>query len=202
MPRFRDRPATQPVFTSRLLNPWLAFAAMGAALLHLDLAWAAVAFLAAHPVAVGALCGALAVIGIAELTWGLVALVTDRPASPRLARWAALVPVVGWVLVLVGGMLVGGSTTELAIPFLPMGTATLLNLFIAGALSMRLRVGHRVPSPGPEAGHAGVRGAFLVVFVAAPLVVSALVAPALFQAATWPGQAPNLPIITPGHRSH
>jgi hypothetical protein len=213
VPTFRDRPATRAASAPRLLNPWLAFTALGAAVVHLALAWAAAGFLSAHPVAAGALCGILTIIGTAELVWGLLVLAIDRAVVPRLARWAALVPVAGWVLLLVGGVLASGApqagvpaggsvTAGLAVPFLPMGIATLFNLFIAGGLSMHLRTGPRMPPPAAGAGRTDVRGAFVLGLVVAPLLVSALVAPALSEAAAWPGQAPNLPVITPGHRSH
>ena len=107
---------------------WLALAAVGAGIVHLALAWAAVGHLVGRPsVAGGALTGVLILVGVAELSWGMVALIINRPFVPDSARWAALAPVAGWALALTGGALVG----DLALPFLPMGYCD------------RVRLGHR-----------------------------------------------------------
>ena len=131
MPTFRDHAPREAGETHRVVLTWLALAAVGAGIVHLALAWAvAVRSIGGHPVAGGVLAGVLALAGSAELVWGLVALLIDRATMPGLARWAALAPVAGWALVLVSG----ATVDELALPFVPMGTATVFDLFIAGGL--------------------------------------------------------------------
>lgn len=198
MPTFRNHAPEEAGETHRVVLTWLALAAVGAGIVHLALAWAvAVRYIGGHPVAGGVLAGVLALVGSAELVWGLVALLIDRVAVPGLARWAALAPVAGWALALVSGV----AVDELALPFVPMGTATVFDLFIAGALSVRPRT-RRESSPHPGAASASLHGAVLVGLVAAGLAVSALVAPALSATASWSRQPPGTQAITPEHGSH
>ena len=146
---------------SPVTRSWLAFAAIGAALIHFALVIAAPV-----PFAVG-----LALLGIVELLWGVACLSRDRLLVPRIARTAALVPALLWaVLLLISAAL---ASPDLATPlaFVPMGTATGFELVIAVVISIRLRSPRAVPVRG------GTRT--LVGIVAGALVVAALTAPAL-----------------------
>ena len=183
----------------RLVGSWLALAAVGAGIVHLALAWAAAGHLVGpQSVAGGALTGVLIVVGIAELSWGMVALIMGRPFAPDPARWAALAPVAGWALALIGGALVG----DLALPFLPMGIATLFDLVIAAGLSVQLRTGQAAASHTSGSDNASMHPAFLLGLIAAALVSSALVAPALSETMFWRSQAPATQTMTPEHGSH
>jgi hypothetical protein len=199
VPIFRNHASGPAGGVRRLVLTWLALAAVGAGIVHLALAWAvAVRFSGGLPVAGGVLAGALALVGSVELVWGLVGLLIDRVAVPGFARWVALAPVAGWALVLVSG----ASAGALALPFLPMGAATVFDLFIAGVLSVRLRSGRREASRQPGGDRRSWRGVVLVGLVAAGLAVSALVAPALSVTASWSQQSPATQVITPEHGSH
>lgn len=199
MPTFRNHASTDAGEVHRLVRSWLALAAVGAGIVHLALAWAvATRLLGTHPVIGAALAGVLSLVGIAEASWGLISFVIDRVTTPRLARWAALAPVAAWALVLAGGAAAG----SLALPFLPMGTATVFDLFIAGGLSVHLRGTGRKPSGRSGAHGAWMRGAVLLGLVAAGLVVSAAVAPALSETVSWSRQVPVTQSITPEHGSH
>jgi hypothetical protein len=198
VPTFRNHASREAGEVHRLVRSWLALAAVGAGIVHLALAWAAAVRLSGvHPVVGGALAGVLALVGIAEVAWGLVALVIDRVPTPGLARWASLAPVAAWALVLVSGA--GGG---LALPFLPMGTATVFDLFIAGGLSVHLRSARRKSSRHPRGDGPAMRGAVLLGLVAAGLAMSALVAPALSATVSWSQQSPATQAITPEHGSH
>ncbi|GAB3040839.1 hypothetical protein GCM10027052_22740 [Parafrigoribacterium mesophilum] len=179
-------------------------AGVGAGIVHATLALATASRLTdVPPGAAGVACGFLAIAAIAELAWGLIGLVINRTAVPRFARWAALVPVVGWVLMLVSGELGSGAPADsFALPFLPMGTATLFDLFIAAGLSVRLRAPRRASSLHPGSDRADVRGASVLSLVAAGLMVSALVAPALSETASWRLQVADTQQFTPEHGAH
>lgn len=199
MPTFRNPASRDAAQGHRLLRAWLALAAAGAGIVHLALGWAAATrLIGAHPVAGSALAGVLAVVGIAELAWGLVGLVIDRGPVPGLARWAALAPVAAWALVLVSGATAGA----LALPFVPMGVATVFDLFIAGGLSVLLRGVRRESSRHPGGDGSSMHGAVLLGLVAAGLAMSALVTPALSAAVSWSQQSPATQAITPEHGSH
>ena len=114
MPTFRNPASRDAAQGHRLLRAWLALAAVGAGIVHLALGWAAATrLIGVHPVAGSALAGVLAVVGIAELAWGLAGLVIDRGPMPGLARWAALAPVAAWALVLVSGATAARSRSRL-----------------------------------------------------------------------------------------
>lgn len=101
----------------------LAFAALGAGLVHLVVAIAA-------PVAPAV---ALGVVAVAELLWG--ALAVSRPGFPvpRVALVGALVPPAAWAVLLATG---AGAGT---VPVLPMVGATLLDLAVGAGIAWGLR---------------------------------------------------------------
>lgn len=171
-----------------VLRGWLGFFALGAGLVHL-------ALVIGSPLAVGI---PLVIVGAAEFAWGVFAFTRPTLPLPRLARVAALIPILGWVAVLV----LGGIGTIGGLRVLPMLVASLLDLAIAIGITWILR---RDPAQAP----ALLRpGRYLLSLGAGALVVAALTTPAL--AATEAGDAaiPHggdepLELILPGgHGSH
>jgi hypothetical protein len=76
-----------------VVRAWLGFLALGAGLIHLALATGA-------PVAVAA---PLLVVGAAEFGWGVFAFTGPRIPAPRATRLLALVPILGWAVLLLAG---------------------------------------------------------------------------------------------------
>jgi hypothetical protein len=179
-----------------VLRSWLGFLAIGAGLVHVALA-------VGSPPAVAA---ALVVVGAAEFAWGALAIARPTPLAPQLARAAALIPVIGWALLLVvaGTDSLGPLTSSTQL--LPMLVASLFDLLVAGGLTAMLRrAAPAAPAPAAAAAttpaaiaHPGRR---LVAVVIGALVIAAITAPAL--AATEAGQLAGNPgtsfVGTPGH---
>lgn len=113
---------------SPIVRGWLAFAALGAGLIHLALVMGA-------PVA---LAVAFGLLGFTEFAWGVVTFVRE-PFAPRAAIAVAIVPTVAWVGLV--AVTASGGMRELAasIDVLPPGVATLFELFIAAALGAHVR---------------------------------------------------------------
>lgn len=145
---------------SAVARSWIAFAAVGAGLIHLALAVDA-------PL-LGALL--LAGIGITEFAWGVLVMFDERFLAPRVAVVAALAPVALWVVALVVGIQ--------SFRPVPLGVATLLELFVATTIAVALR-----RSRQPRA--VSTRRYVLGLLVGA-LVIGGLTAPAL--GATAAGQ--------------
>lgn len=172
-----------------VLRGWLGFFALGAGLVHL-------ALVIGSPLAVGI---PLVVIGAAEFAWGVFAFTAPALPLPRLARVAALVPILGWVAVLV----LGGIGAIGGLRVLPMLVASLLDLAIAIGITWILR---RDPATPPVP----LRPSrYLLSLGAGALVVAALTTPAL--AATEAGDAaiphggddePFVLNLPGGHGSH
>jgi hypothetical protein len=167
---------------SAVVRGWLGFIALGAGLIHL-------ALVIGSPAAVGI---PLIVIGAAEFAWGVFAFTRPSLPLPRIARVAALVPILGWVAVLVvpGAGAIGG------IRVLPMLLASLLDLAIAIGITWILR-------RPPARAEAPLRpGRYILALGAGALVVAALTTPAL--AATEAGDAalPNGGLDLPGGHGH
>lgn len=171
-----------------VLRGWLGFFALGAGLVHL-------ALVIGSPLGVGI---PLIIVGAAEFAWGVFAFTAPVLPLPRLARVAALVPILGWVAVLV----LGGIGAIGGLRVLPMLVASLLDLAIAIGITWILR---RDPAKKP----APLRpGRYLIALGAGALVVAALTTPAL--AATEAGAAavphgdeePFELILPGGHGSH
>lgn len=151
---------------SAVVRCWLAFAALGAGLIHLALVLRAPA-----PVAV-----TLVVLGLAELVWAVAALRGEDTPVPRLAMLVGAASAAGWAVLLV----VDAS----AVSGLAMGIATLFDVAVAVVLAARLR-------RASERGSAGARdaasettsppraGRFVLGVGAGALLVGALTTPAL-----------------------
>lgn len=106
---------------SPIVRGWIAFAAVGAGLIHLALVISA-------PLFGGAL---LAGVGIVEFAWGVMVMFDERFLVPRLAVVAVLAPIGLWI----AGLLLDADSFR---PF-PLAIATLFELFIAVALAVSLR---------------------------------------------------------------
>ena len=128
-----------------LIRTWLGLGALGAGLVHLAVA------AGATPAALAL----LAVIGAAEVVWGVTALARERVPVPRLALGGAAAAVVGVAGVLVlraGAMSHIAMTTAgpiAGVPPVPMLGAAVLELGCAGGLAVVVRRGDREsPQPG------------------------------------------------------
>ncbi len=146
---------------------WLAFAAVGAGLIHFSLVLTADAV--AAPV--------LAVVGVIEFGWGVLAMFDERFTFARVVSIAALAPTAAWVLALVLGF--GGSFRPV-----PLALAGLLEFFVAGALI----VDRRRARPAS----AVTTGRYLVGLAVGALLIGGITA--LGLAASASGQ----PSISPG----
>jgi hypothetical protein len=188
-----------------IIRVWLAFAAIGAALIHLAVGAGAPLLLAV----------ALVGLGIAELGWGVAVLVRGRLLWPDVVLLAGLAPVFLWgvVAALGGGF---GLPPEAALPLFPLAVASLFNLFVAGVLAAnRRRAGTATPTaaPGLSAGAAAASSPqgwrFLTGVIVAGFLFSGLTTPAL--AATDAGtqaaphgshSIPGLDYLNGGHSHH
>ena len=147
----------------QITRSWLAFAAMGAGMIHLALAPGFGVPGAVAPV----------VLGAAEFGWGVAMLARDRFVVIRLTRVAAFVPAIGWGILLLVAVALQAPTLASILPVLPMAVATLFTLVIAAALSARMR--H--PSVRSDRPVGAYR--YLAALMAGGLLVSALTTSAL-----------------------
>ncbi|MCU1440564.1 MAG: hypothetical protein JWP85_1561 [Rhodoglobus sp.] len=178
---------TMPTIT----RTWVAFAAIGTGLIH-------VALVIGSPLPLGIV---LAVVGLVEFGWGVLAFARETVAFPRVALVLAIAPVVLWGLLLVSSAI--SDTPELAgsLGLVPLGIATLFELFIAGVLAVHLRRSDPEQPPRPPS-----ISRYLVGLVVGGLAVAGFTTPAL--AATGVGtfaqphgeQAPpGEELFLPGH---
>jgi hypothetical protein len=141
-----------------VVRAWLGFFALGAGLIHL-------ALVIGSPVAVGI---PLVLIGIAEFAWGVFTFTATAIPFARAARIAAVVPILGWVALLV---LIGPGSVP-GVRVLPMLVASLLDLAVAIAITAVLRRADSTARP--------LRSVpYLLGLGAGALVVAALTTPAL-----------------------
>jgi hypothetical protein len=170
-----------------VVRVWLGFFALGAGLIH-------VALVIGSPPTIGI---PLLLVGIAEFAWGVFAVTAAQTPVPRVARIAALVPILGWAV-----LLLAGSGTDLGVRVVPMLVASLLDLAIAIAISLRLRRSISAQSQPLRP------GTYLLGLGLGALVVGALTAPALAATeAGESGQTPGTPVESPtdlpdGHPAH
>jgi hypothetical protein len=163
---------------------WLGFFALGAGLIHL-------ALVIGSPLPIGI---PLLVVGIAEFVWGIVALTSPEVPFARVARGAALAPILGWVALLV----LAGAAGLSGVRVLPMLVASLLDVAVAVTITAVLR---RDPAHKPRPLRPGP---YLLALGAGAVVVAALTIPALAATevgdlAQHGGYESNLP---PGHPGH
>lgn len=122
---------------SVLVRTWPALCALGAGLVHLAVASSSVPWLAVP----------LMIVGLAELSWAIVALVQQRNPVPRLALAVALAPAAAaGVFALVnaaaghGGMQMSTHATVAgALAVVPLALASCLDLVVAFACGRALR---------------------------------------------------------------
>ncbi|MEO6199541.1 MAG: hypothetical protein ABIX44_00090 [Cryobacterium sp.] len=126
------------------MNPviriWLAFAAIGAALIHL-----AVGASAPLPLAI-----ILVGLGIAELGWGVATLVRGRTVMQDATIALALVPVFVWGVTATLGSGLGVSADSTGLPFYPMAIASLFDITLSAALAIFRRRGTRRATAGAD----------------------------------------------------
>jgi hypothetical protein len=138
---------------SAIVRGWIAFAAVGAGLIHLALVISA-------PLLGGVL---LAGVGILEFAWGVMVMFDERFLVPRLAVVAVLAPIGLWIAAVV-------LDAESFRPF-PLAISSLLELFIALALAISLRRPREPRSVGTRR--------YVLGLTAGALVVGLLTGPAL-----------------------
>ena len=114
---------------SQITRSWLAFAALGAGVIHLGIAPGN-----AIPVAI-----VLGVLGSAEFAWGVGVLYSDRFVVPRAAVVGAFFPVIGWGLILLAAVALENPALASSFPAFPMAVASLFNLVIAAVVALQLR---------------------------------------------------------------
>jgi hypothetical protein len=153
---------------SPITRSWLAMAGLGAGLTHIALGAGAPLPLALP----------LVLVGVAEIAWGIAAVIRDRLPLPTIALIGSLVPLFGWALLITVASLTGRPELLAPLPFLPMASAALMGLF----LSAMLAVHHRrrlagdyaeAPASPPSAGR------YLLGVLVGGLLVSGLTTPAL-----------------------
>lgn len=139
-------------------------AAIGAGLVHLATA-------IGSPPAVAAV---VAVIGVAEFGWGVVAVASRGIPLPAAARLGAVVPVVLWVLVLVvaGPAQLGPFTSSIRLA--PMLAASALDLVVVIAITAALR--RAASGRSPRRGRGPVIATVLAGVAIAALTAAALTA--------------------------
>jgi hypothetical protein len=157
---------------STITRTWLAFAAIGAGLIHL-------ALVISSPVPIAIV---LILVGIAEFGWGVLAFARERVAAPRLVLFFALVPLLLWGLTVAASTVFDDPEISSSLGFGALGAATVLELFIAITLAVQLRRGvdfAKVPATPPA-------GRYLLALVVGGILVGGITTPAL--AATDAGQ--------------
>ena len=165
---------------------WLAFAAVGAGLIHL-------ALVIGSPAASAAI---FAIVGIVEFAWGLVSIATSRLLAPRVALIGALVPALFWVLAIFVAS--GAHLPQLAtsLRVFPLLVATLLEFFLAATIA----ISQRRASEASEAAVPSSTARQLLGIAAGVIVIAALTAPAL--AATQVGELAVPPGTFDDHSGH
>jgi hypothetical protein len=140
---------------------FLAVAALGAGLLHAALA----------PSAPPPLLAAFLLLALAELLWAAATLARDCPPAFRLIPALALLPVGMWAALAVAGATSSGGTA-IALPLIPMGAASLLDVTVAATAAVVIRRGRPVPAQS-----SALR--FVISLMLSACVVSAITIPAL-----------------------
>lgn len=124
------------------MNPinrsWLAFAAIGAALIHLAVG-------AAAPLPLSII---LVGLGIAELGWGVLSLIRGRILAQDATIALALVPVFVWGVTATLGSGLGVSADSTGLPFYPMAVASLFDIVLSTALAVSRRRAARWTTAG------------------------------------------------------
>jgi hypothetical protein len=149
-----------------LTRIWIAFAALGAGLIHLAVAAAAPPLLLVT----------FLVLGSAEVAWSAATMLRSRFVLRRLALVGSILALVAWASALLLGDAVGVTVDTL--PPLPLASASLLDIVVAIAMAASLRRSPDGPPPrAPEPG----AGWTVLGIAAGAVVMSLLTLPALGQ---------------------
>lgn len=114
-----------------ILRSWLAFAALGAGVLHLALA----------PGSPAAIALILVPLGAFEFGWGLAVLARGRLVWAAAVRWVALAPILSWAALLLVVRMLGVPEFADSPSAVPMGVASVFDFVIAISLNVHLRRG-------------------------------------------------------------
>jgi hypothetical protein len=154
---------------STITRTWLAFAAIGAGLIHL-------ALVIGSPLPIALVAGT---IGVVEFGWGVVTFSRERIDAPRLVLFCALAPMLLWGLLIAAATVFATPAFASGLGLLPLTSATLLELVVAVTIAIGLRRGtdFRTAAKAPPAGR--YLGALLV----GGILVGALTTPALASTA-------------------
>lgn len=182
-----------------LVRIWLAFSAIGAALIHLAVG-------ASAPLVLGII---LVGFGLAELGWGVLVLIRSRLLVPGIVLTAALGPVIVWAAAISLGF--GLPAEAVALPLFPMLVASLFDLFLAGSLAVRRRRAlarssgalSTATTPDPQ-GWRFVTGLILAGFLVSGLTTPALAATDAGSHAVPHGShsIPGFEFLDGGHAHH
>ena len=173
---------------------WLAFAAICTGIIHAALA-------ATAPLPLAPL---LALLGLAELAWGVLAITRDRIPAPVAVLAAALAPIAAWGALVLAAAAGGARDLLEPLPLLPMAVAATFELFVALVVGRHVRAGARRAIPdSPQQPPAG---RYLVALITGALASAALVTPALAATDAGEGALPHghgiLPAETTEHVGH
>jgi hypothetical protein len=163
----------------QITRTWLAFAALGAGLIHLALVVGAPA-----PLAI-----TLVLLGLVEFSWGIITLARDDVVLPRLARVVAIAPVILWSLLVVVSMLLAADDIVASLTLVPMSIALIFQVFIALVITRHLRRASTTDDGTVDAAAAPTAptaGRYLLALTVGALLVGGLTTPAL--AATEAGR--------------
>jgi hypothetical protein len=160
---------------SPIVRGWLAFAALGTGIIHLALVIGA-------PLPLAVVFG---VLGFTEFAWGVLTFARE-PLAPRVALVVAVVPIVGWAVILSTGPSMAPGLLE-SLDLLPIAVSTLFELFVVGVLGLQLRRDREATTPPPRAPGTAK---YLLGIGAGALVIATLTSPAL--AATEAGAGASM----------
>lgn len=170
---------------------WIAFAALGAGLIHLAVAAAAAPLLLVP----------FAVLGSAELAWSIATMLLSRYPVRPLALVGAILPLVTWATALMLGDAIGVTVANL--PPLPLASASLLDIVLAVAMSASLR---RAPDAAPAPATEPAAGWTVLGIASGAILMSALTLPALGQTqagiAAMDGAHAHAAVTLPGASGH
>ncbi|MCU1534365.1 MAG: putative rane protein [Glaciihabitans sp.] len=177
---------------SSITRTWLAFAAVGAGMIHL-------ALVISSPLPVGV---AEALIGLIELTWGVLAFSRERIEYPRAVLFGSVVPAILWGLL--AAIAAAFRTPEIAssLGFVALAVASLLEFFIAVVMAVHVRraTDFRAAPRAPSAGR------YLAGLAVGAAVVAALTTPALASTEAGRFAVPHgthgLTVNLPEHGQH
>ena len=179
---------------SPVTRMWLAFAAICTGIIH-----AALAVTAPLPLAV-----LLLILGLAELAWGVLAIVRDRVVAPVAVLAVALAPLAAWGVLLLAAAAGGARDLLFALPLLPMAVAGAFQLFVALVVGRRVRAGARTAIA--DSSKQVPAGRFLAALFVGALASAALVTPALAATGAGAGALPHghgiLPAEEAEHGGH